>query len=250
MNNSKNSGESTATEITNNGDLEIQTPLKKAKPSKKTDTLKQAVSPTDIVFKGYVKKGKTILRSLQKQRRNFLNLYIDMVTDDNLARKGTEDKQFKRYMKDFHVDVGLSKSSHSKLLAIALNKGIVNNRDNLPSSWGSLYELRDFNNNEIVDFIEQDDGITKHSTLEDVRSVIRQDSSEEKSSEKSTEYPDEYYNCDIDISGIDCEPDSTEDNVIAKFCRAMKTAESDLIKHGLTAVGHLEIDRLEISKAA
>ena len=78
-------------------DLEIKT-LRKANPSKKIAKLKKAISPTQLVFNGYVKKGITILKSLQKQRRNFLNLYIDMVADENLARKGTEDKQFKKYM--------------------------------------------------------------------------------------------------------------------------------------------------------
>ena len=162
-----NSGESTTTEITNNGDLEIPT-LKKAVVSKKTVSKKKAVSPTDVTFKEYVKRGQKILKSLQKQRRNFLNLYIDMVTNKDFTRN---EKQFKKYMRDFSVDVGLSRSSHSKLLAIAMNKGIVNNRENLSDSWGTLYELRDFNNDQIVEFIEQNDGITKHSTLEDVRSV-------------------------------------------------------------------------------
>lgn len=236
-----NGGESTTTEITKNGDLEIIT-LRKANPSKKIAKLKKAISPTQLVFNGYVKKGITILKSLQKQRRNFLNLYIDMVTDENLARKGTEDKQFKKYMKQFSVEVGLSKSSHSKLLAIALNKGIVNNRDNLPSSWGSLYDLRDFNNDQICDLIERDDGITQNSTLEDVRSVIRQDSSEESSNE-STGFPDEMYSIDVIDSG-EFEVNSKEENVFVKFATAMKSAETDLLKHGLviTTKTVIEID--------
>ena len=66
-----NSGESTTTEITNNGDLEIPT-LKKAVVSKKTVSKKKASpSPTDITFKEYVKRGKKILISLQKQKPSF-----------------------------------------------------------------------------------------------------------------------------------------------------------------------------------
>ena len=144
-------------------------------------------------------------------------------------------------MKQFSVEVGLSKSSHSKLLAIALNKGIVNNRDNLPSSWGSLYDLRDFNNDQIVEFIEQNDGITKHSTLEDVRSVIRQDSSEE-SSEKPDPFPKDMYNIVVHTDWDEFDG-STEEDVITKFLVDIKSAETNLLKHGLTAVGSLEIER-------
>ena len=240
-----NGGESTTTEMTNNGDLVIQTPLKKANPSKKTVSKKKASpSPTDITFKEYVKRGKKILISLQKQRRNFLNLYIDMVTDKDFTRN---EKQFKRYMKDFSVSVGLSRSSHSKLLTIALNKGIVNNRENLPDSWANLYELRDFNNDQIVEFIEQNDGITQKSTLEDIRSVIKQDSNEKVTSLNPEPYPSEYYNIDVEYDVNEFDGD-TEENVIIQFLKDVKRAEQGLLKIGLTAVGHLEIDRLSITE--
>ena len=114
--NTNDGGNSTETEITNNGDLKIQTPLKKASPSKKTVDRK-AVSPTDVTFKEYVKRGRTILRSLQKQRRNFLSLYIEMVNNEEFTRN---DKQFKKYLKDFPKELGLSRSSHSKLYAMAV----------------------------------------------------------------------------------------------------------------------------------
>ena len=89
--NTNDGGNATETEVTNNGDLVIQQPLKKANPSKKTTSKKQAVSPTDITFKEYVKRGKTILRSLQKQRRNFLNLYIEMFENESFTKN---EKQF------------------------------------------------------------------------------------------------------------------------------------------------------------
>jgi len=195
------------------------------KLSKTTKEFK-AETDRDEILKSFVTQGKRILTSIRKNKINFVQLYVEMSN----SALNIDDKVFSKYMNQFRVDINLSPSAHSKLRTIVENEAIVENLDNLPGSWGTLYLLKNLTNEQIVNYINSGQ-INKFSTFENVRTQLKEDNNITSSETKKEPFYPEC--CDFIVNYQDDDFDEDQIEVIDSFHRVLGDQQSKLLEVGI-----------------